>query len=186
MRSPRRAQPLTVEALYTMPDDGRKYELEAGMLVAEPLPGFRHGRVMFVVARILDAHVERHGLGMVIVGDAGFVLARAPDTVRGPDVAYVAQRRVAGQLDRSKAFEGAPDLAVEVLSPTNTPAEVHAKVGDYLAAGTRSVWVVDSERRTVAVYESLLSPRVLAEQDILVAGDVVPGFSVRVGELFEV
>ena len=79
-----------------MPDDGRKYELQAGMLVAEPLPGFRHGRVMFVVARILDAHVEPHGLGVVTVGDAGFVLARAPDTVRGPDVAFVAERRLAG------------------------------------------------------------------------------------------
>ena len=176
---------MTVEALYTMPDDGRKYELEAGTLVAEPLPGFRHGRVMFVIARILDAHVGPHGLGVVIVGDAGFVLARAPDTVRGPDVAYVAKRRAADQLDRRKAFEGAPDLAVEVLSPTNTPAEMHAKVGDYLAAGTRSVWVVDPERRTVAVYESLLSPQVLGEQDLLEGGDVVPGFSVRVGEFFE-
>lgn len=185
MRSQRRHQPLTVEALYTMADDGRKYELQAGMLIAEPLPGYRHGRVMFIVAKILDAHVGRRGLGEVIVGDAGFVLARAPDTVRGPDVAFVARRRAAEQLDRSRAFEGAPDLAVEVLSPTSTPGEMHAKVGDYLAAGTRSVWIVDPERRTVTVHDSLLSPRVLAEDEFLEAGDVVPGFRVRVGEFFE-
>ena len=186
MRSPRRAQPTTVEALYALPDDGRKYELQAGMLVAEPLPGYRHGRVMFLVAKILDMHVSRHDLGEVLVGDAGFVLARAPDTVRGPDVAFVAKRRVASQRDKTKAFEGAPDLAVEVRSPTNTPAEMHAKVGDYLAAGARCVWIVDPERRIVTVYASLLSPRVLAEGDALEAGDVLPGFSVRVGEFFEV
>ena len=176
---------MTVEALSAMPDDGRKYELQAGVVVAEPLPGYRHGRVMFVVARILDAHVGRHGLGEVVVGDAGFVLARAPDTVRGPDVAFVARRRAEEQVDRSKAFEGAPDLAVEVLSPTSTPAEVHAKVGDYLAAGTRSVWIVDPERRAVTVHDSLLTPRVLTEDDLLEAGDVVPGFRVRVGDFFD-
>ncbi|HEX5044337.1 MAG TPA: Uma2 family endonuclease, partial [Candidatus Polarisedimenticolaceae bacterium] len=76
-----------------------------------------------MIARILDAHVGSHGLGEVIVGDAGFVLARTPDTVRGPDVAFVAGTRVALQRDRSKAFEGAPDLAVEVLSPSSTPSE---------------------------------------------------------------
>jgi len=73
---------------------------------------------------------------------------------------------------------------VEVLSPTNTPAEMHAKVGDYLVAGTRLVWVVDPEQRTVTVYDSLLAPRTLAEEDILEAGDVVPGFRARVGEFF--
>ncbi len=176
---------MTVEALYGLPEDGRKYELEAGRLISEPLPGYRHGRVMFVVAKILDAHASRLGLGEVLVGDSGFVLARAPDTVRGPDVAFVAAARLADTDDRSKAFEGAPDLAVEVLSPTNTPAEMHAKVGDYLAAGTRSVWVLDPERRTVALYGSLLSPQILGEDDVLQADDVLPGFRARVGAFFE-
>lgn len=176
---------MTVEDLYGMPEDGRKYELAAGMLVSEPLPGFGHGRVMFVVAKILDAHAIRHGLGEVIVGDSGFVLARNPDTVRGPDVAFVAGSRVPEERRRSKAFEGAPDLAVEILSPTNTRSEMHAKVGDYLAGGTRSVWLVDPEHRTVTVYDALLSPRVLAESDILEAGDALPGFRARVGDFFE-
>ena len=177
---------MTVEDLYGMPEDGKKYELEAGRLISEPLPGYRHGRLMFVVARILDAHAARHGLGEVIVGDSGFVLARTPDTVRGPDVAFVTEERLALQGDRSKAFEGAPDLAVEVLSPTNTRSDMHAKVGDYLAGGTRSVWVVDPEHRTVTVYDSLLSPRVLAESEVLEAGDVLPGFHVTVREFFEI
>lgn len=176
---------MRVESLYAMPDDGRKYELQAGMVVSEPLPGFRHGRVMFVVAKILDAHVGPRDLGVVIVGDAGFVLARAPDTVRGPDVAFVAKGRATDQLDKAHAFEGAPDLAVEVLSPGNAHAEMHAKIGDYFAGGTRLVWVVDPESRTVTVYESLLSPRVLAQSDVIDGGDVVPGFSARVGDLFE-
>jgi Uma2 family endonuclease len=177
---------MIVDDLYDMPDDGFKYELQAGMLVSEPLPGFRHGRVVAEVAVILGEHVKRNRLGVVLAGDSGFVLAREPDTVRGPDVAFVSKERFEQSGDTVRAFSGAPDLAVEVFSPSNTRASLHGKVADYLAAGTRRVWLIDSEARTVTVYASLLWPRVLGEEDVLEGDDVVPGFQVRVGDIFEV
>jgi Uma2 family endonuclease len=176
---------MTVEDLYVMPDDGFSYELQAGLLVSEPLPGGRHGSVTAAVAGILRAHVREHRLGVVFAGDSGFVLARKPDTVRGPDVAFVSRERFERSGDAVKAFAGAPDLAVEILSPSNTPAALHAKVADYLAAGTRRVWVVDPEAQTVTVYASLLGPHRLGEEETLEGDDVVPGFRVRVGEIFE-
>ena len=176
---------MTVEDLYTMPDDGYKYELQAGMLVSEPLPGFRHGRLMIRMAELLSAHVRKHHLGVVTAGVSGFILARKPDTVRGPDVAFVSTERFEQSGDTVRAFSGAPDLAVEVLSPSNTPAGIRAKVADYFAAGTRRVWLVDSEAKSVTDYASFLSPHEFGEDDFLEGGEVIPGFRVRIGEIFE-
>lgn len=177
---------LTVEDLYALPDDGKKYELQAGMLVSEPLPGTRHGHVAAHVAALLDIHVRRHRLGVVLTNDSGFILSRSPDTVRGPDVAFVSRRRFDDLPDTSKAFPGAPDLAVEVLSPSNTSAGIHTKVAEYLAAGTRCVWVIDSAAETVARHRPLVDPRTFAGSDVLDGEDVVPGFRVKVSDLFEV
>ena len=80
-------------------------------------------------------------------GEAGYVLARNPDTVRGPDLSFIARERLVG-FDDSRFFEGAPDLAVEILSPSNRPGEVRAKAPEYLAAGARLVWVVDPSARS--------------------------------------
>jgi Uma2 family endonuclease len=141
---------------------------------------------MLAVGALLRDHVKRHRLGVVLGGDSGFVLARKPDTVRGPDVAFVSKERAEACGDTVRAFPGAPDLAVEVLSPSNSPVAVRSKVADYLAAGTRCVWVLDSEARTATVYTSLLSPRELGEHEFIEGGEVVPGLRVRVGEIFEV
>jgi len=185
MSLPLRDRELTVEDLYVMSDDGFTYELQAGMLVSEPAPGFRHGRITAAIAELLRAHVRKQRLGVVLAGDSGFVLARKPDTVRGPDVAFVSRERFERSGDTVRAFAGAPDLAVEVLSPSNTPAAMHAKVADYLAAGTRRVWVVAPEAQSVTVYASLLEPHRLAEDEMLEGDDVVPGFRVCVREIFE-
>ena len=186
MVHPMRNDRLTVEDLYTLPEDGMKYELQGGMLVSEPLPGSRHGRVATRMAALLDAHVRRSRLGVVFSNDSGFILSRSPDTVRGPDVAFVSRERFAGSENLVGAFPGPPDLAVEVLSPSNTPSAIHAKVGDYLAAGARCVWVIDPEAEAVVVYRSLLLPRTLTETDLLDGEDVVPGFRAAVLELFEI
>lgn len=156
------------------------------MLVSEPRPGFRHGRIIATMTEMMGTHVRRRRLGVVIAGDSAFVLARKPDTVRGPDVAFVSRQRFEESGDAVKAFAGAPDLAVEILSPSNARAALHGKVADYLAAGTRRVWVVDPEAHTVTVYASLLWPHRLREEDMLDGDDVIPGFQVRVGEIFEV
>jgi len=179
-------QLMTVEDLYSMPDDDVRHELQAGVLISEPLPGARHGRVAAELTRILGNHVREHELGIVIGNDSGFVLARRPDTVRGPDVSFVVAERYEAVGDLKGPFPGPPDLAVEVLSPSNSAAAIHAKVADYLAAGTRLVWVADPETRTGSVHGPLLSPRRLTEADVLDGGDVLPGLEIRVGELFEI
>ena len=175
----------TVDELYRLPDDGRRYELVGGILVSEPLPGARHGRVIARIAQVLRTFAEREGLGEVVAADTGFVLARDPDTVRGPDVAFIARARYDAAGDPPTAFPGAPDLAVEVVSASKRPADIHAKVADYLAAGARLVWVVDAdpERRTITVYETLLAPRVLAADDEIDGAAVLAGFRARVSEL---
>ena len=177
---------MNVEDLYALPDDEGKHELQAGLLVSEPLPGSEHGRVAAAVTDELRTHVRMHRFGVVFTCDTGFVLARSPDTVRGPDVSFVTRERFEKVGTSATAFPEAPDLAVEVLSPSNTPASMHGKVADYLAAGTRRVWVIDSETRTVAVYATLLAPRILSTTDFLEGEDVVPGFRVRVSDLFEI
>lgn len=176
---------LTVEDLYELPDDGRCYELQAGRLLSEPLPGTRHGLVMAAIVELLRDHVRSRKLGVVLTGDPGFILARSPDTVRGPDVAFVSRERFEKVGAVPAAFPGPPDLAVEVLSPGDRPGEVHAKVADYLAAGARRVWVVDPQGEHVTVYGSLLAPRILERTDTLDGEEVIPGFAVRVAELFE-
>jgi Uma2 family endonuclease len=142
---------LTAEDLYELPDDGYRYELLRGMLVSEPRPSFEHGRCVARFTTILSTFVESHRLGIVVAGDPGFILARRPDTLRGPDVAFVTAER-ASKIDPAAAwFSGAPDLAVEVLSPHDRVNDVLAKVSDYLAAGCRMVWIADPILAEVSV-----------------------------------
>lgn len=177
---------MTIEELYQLPDDGRRYELRGGWLVSEPVPGARHGRVAAAVVESLARHVRPRRLGVVFTADAGYILARHPDTLRGPDVSFVSAERFARVGDVTTSFPGPPDLAVEVLSPSDRVSEIHAKVADYLAAGARMVWVVDPETEQITVHRPLLSPRTLKGEDRLEGEDVVPGFAVTVAELFEI
>ncbi len=108
--------------------------------------------------------------------DTGFKIASDPDTVRAPDVAFVGRAR-AGLIAKRGYAELAPDLLAEILSPDDRPAEVLAKVADWLAAGTKLVWVVDPERSEVRVYRSDGSLSVLREHDSLDGEDVLPGFT---------
>lgn len=186
MSLPARDRPWTLEDLEAIPDDGFRHELQAGLLLSEPLPGTRHGRIAMRIGYRLEEYVRRHPVGVVVSNDSAFVLAKNPDTVRGPDVAFIARERFERSGDSDRPFPGAPDLAVEVLSPSNTPEGIRAKVADYLAAGTRQVWVVDPGAKTITAYASLLSPVVHGGDDRLRAEDLVPGFELRVGEVFEI
>ncbi|HSL83186.1 MAG TPA: Uma2 family endonuclease [Thermoanaerobaculia bacterium] len=180
---PARSRYLTAEEYARMPErsDGMKDELVRGSVVCEPQPSFGHGVASMKIGHLLSGFVERHGLGFVL-GEAGYVLERGPDTVRGPDVSFVSTERL---RHRGKTFfEGAPDLAVEVISPSNTRRAVAEKTRDYLAAGARLVWNVDPRRETVTVHAPNAEPRVLGADDILDGGEVLPGFSVPVRSLF--
>jgi Uma2 family endonuclease len=176
---------LTAEDLpYVMPHEER-CELVAGEVIREPLPGEEHGCVAATIVILLGQFVRDHGLGRVY-DHAGFVVARDPDTVRGPDAAFVSAERSAATVRRGPFFEGAPDLAVEVLSPGNTRREIATKIGEYLAAGGRAVWVVDPRRRTVTVHRPEREPETVSRDEVLDGGTVLPGFRLPVVHIFEV
>ena len=175
---------LTAEHLYTVSDPFYKFELEAGRLrVMEP-PGFAHGDVALALGALLRQHVHLHGLGTVVT-ETGFVLRRKPDSVYGPDVAFVRADRLPPPERAHLYFEGAPDLAVEVRSPNDRPGEAAEKVRGYLAAHTSLVWDVDPAARTVTVHAPDAIPHELGVGDVLDGGHVVPGFHLPLDELFD-
>ena len=121
---------LKAEDLYGLPDDGKLYELVEGRLVSEPLPGARHGRVTVRVAVLVGEFLRSHPLGVLFGNDTGFVLARSPDTVRGPDVAFVTKERFEEVGDVPTHFPGPPDMAIEVLSPDNRAGDAESNRGN--------------------------------------------------------
>ncbi len=175
---------LAVEDLPGLPDDDYRYELVAGHLVREPPPGREHGSVAAVLVAHLYPFVHERRLGRVF-GEAGYVLASDPDTVRGPDVSFVSASRLAALPRRGPYLAAAPDLAIEVASPGNARSEILAKVGEYLAAGGRAVWVVDPRRRTVTVHSPRREAETLSSTGVLEGGSCLPAFRLPVAELFE-
>jgi Uma2 family endonuclease len=167
---------MTAEQLLEADIPWKQVELVRGRLVVKESPGYRHGDITARLTFELMQYVRAHDLGQVVAGDPGFTLARNPDTVRAPDVAFVQRARVPDPLPTAFA-EFAPDLAVEVLSPSDRPAEILAKVGDWLNAGTRLVWIVDPARRQARVYRQDGTEAVLSGTDVLDGEDVLPGFT---------
>jgi Uma2 family endonuclease len=175
---------MTAEDLLALPDDDKRYELVEGVLI-EMSPSSRyHSRDGIRIAGQFLAFVEAHDLGEVHGSDGGFILRRNPDTVRSPDVAFVRKERLV-ELDEEGFFPLAPDLAVEVVSPSNTVNEMSRKVQQYLEAGTAIVWVVEPLRRQVAVYTSDPVVRIYRDGDVLDGGDVLQGFTLSVTYIFD-
>ena len=146
--------------------------------------GFDHGRFASKIVAALENHVARRKSGVVTTAETGFQIAHDPDTVRAPDVAYVRSERI--PVGGVKGFfPGAPDLAVEVVSPSDRASEVAAKVLEWLSAGCQAVWVVDPENRTVTVHRSRSDITVLTAADTLDGGDLLPAFSMPVAEAFK-
>jgi Uma2 family endonuclease len=175
-------QILTADDLLSLPGD-RRCELIAGEIVDMPPPGFQHGRIINRISNILTNFSEPRRLGIVLGAETGFRLRRNPDTVRGIDIAFVKQERI-GDPNNPRYFEGAPDLAVEVLSPSDTVTMMDHKVADLLDAGATAVWVVNPDRRTVTVYNAGRQPVVFTADQTIDAGDAVPGFSSAVSAFF--
>lgn len=177
-------QVTTAEELLLMPKDGFRYELVKGELKKMSPAGFEHGAVAVNVAILLGQYVKANNLGVVLAAETGFKLASDPDTVLAPDVSFVRRERIP-QSGLPKAFyPGAPDLAVEVVSPGDTRKEVAGKVEDWLAAGSRAVWVINPKRRTVVIHRPQTEAVTLGEMDELDGQDVVPGFRCSVSEIF--
>ena len=175
---------VTAEELARIPDDDRRHELVRGRLIEMSPPGFRHGAIAVSLASLLASHVRSADLGRVVV-EAGFKLTGDPDTVRGPDVAFVRRERLDGSLGPEGFFHGAPDLAVEIASTGGTASELRQKIREYLQAGARLVWVLQPDARTVIVHRPGASPETVGPEDVLDGEDVVPGFSCRVRDLFD-
>ena len=175
---------MTADELLKLPRGRFRYELIKGELRTMSPAGDEHGIVIMKLAVPLGHHVQSHNLGVMYGAETGFKIATNPDTVRAPDIAFITRERIE-QTGVYKGFRpGAPDLAVEVLSPGDTAEEVEEKTAEWLAAGARAVWIVSPKRRTVTVYRSLKNIELLTEQDELDGGDVVPGFRCRVAEIF--
>lgn len=145
--------------------------------------GFQHGRIAGRIHGRLIHFVESRELGVVASAETGFCIGRNPDTVRAPDVAFVRADRVPVGSARG-FFQGAPDLAVEVLSPEDRPREVLAKVQDWLQAGSRAVWVVDPTARAVTIYEPGRTVTRLGPADEVTAESILPGFRLPVEDIF--
>jgi Uma2 family endonuclease len=179
------ATPITAAALWAMPGHGKGLELRRGRLWPVSPSGWQHGAVAGDLAWHLSAHVRPNRLGRVTVAEAGYVVARGPDSVFAPDVAFVRADRVPNGSAAERFHEGAPDLAAEVISPSDTWSGVMQKVEDYLAAGTRMVLVVDPRRRCVHVLRSQRAMVTLQVGDVLDGDDVVPGWRLPLAQLFE-
>jgi Uma2 family endonuclease len=175
---------LTAADLWQLPDDGNRYELSDGRLVCMAPASNWSAIVAGNVLEPLRAHVRAHDLGVCGV-EGGFVLRTNPDVVRTPDVWFVRRERVPPIGQRDGYWPFAPDLAVEILSPTDRAEQIRRKLVDYLDAGTRLVWLLDPRRRSAAVFRpDDALPRLLSGDDALDGEDVLPGFTLPLAEVF--
>ena len=173
----------TAEELERLSIPGKRIELVHGQLIVKDPPSGWHGRVAAKLTTRVSVHVEKYALGEVLQ-DSGFRIRSHPDTVRGPDVAFVAADRV--HLIGRKGFPGfAPDLVAEVRSPEDRPGEVLAKVADWIDTGTKLVWVIDPTRLEAHVYRADGSQSHVAREGALDGEDVLPGFTCLLREILE-
>ena len=179
------ARLMTAEELLDMPDDGYIYELVRGELVKFMGTGLEHAYIADNCYGSIRDYVIRANLGRVFTTQLGYRLASDPDTVRIPDIAFVRRERldVVGVI--RGYFPGPPDLAIEVISPNDRYPEVETKIFDYFSAGTQMVILLEARNRTAKIYRSPTDVVILTEADTLDGGDVVPGWSMRVSEIFE-
>jgi Uma2 family endonuclease len=144
-----------------------------------------HGKITMRIGARLEAYVTGADAGQVYAAETGFIIGRNPDTVRAPDVAFVSQERLAEMEDATGFGKAAPDLVVEVVSPHDAAAYLRRKVSDWLQAGVRQVWVVYPESAAIEIHLPNRRSYTLTATDTLEGGDVLPGFSCLVGDIFK-
>ncbi len=173
--------PISVDEFWNLAARLPKAELVAGQVIELVPPGTSHGLLVAEITGEIRSHLARGGLGVVVV-ETGFVLSVRPPTVRSPDIAVVLRERLPSPIPR-EFFPGPPDLAVEVLSPDDRPAEVAAKVADYLRSGAKSVWVVDPQKRTLTIHTAAGATR-YTHDEVVHGADPLPGFELSLHALF--
>ncbi len=175
---------MTAEDLAALPDDGWFYELDRGRLVQMAPASSRSGVVTSRAHRRVGDFVEDNDLGICGSAEMGYVLARGPDRVRAPDISFVRADRVPATGIPNTFWPGPPDLAVEVRSPTDRLSDVLRKIADYLEAGTRLVWLLEPDPRRATVYRPDGSITVAGADGVLDGEDVLPGFQLRLAEVW--
>ena len=172
--------------IVEQPDfDNRKVELVEGDIVDMPLPNPIHAAILATLTTKLNVFVTESESGRVLVGDAPFVLRRnaeGKDTLRGLDIAYISAERLPGKLSPSP-LHVAPDLAVEIISPSNKAEDIEKKIEQLLDAGTTMIWIVYPDLQRIAVHTNEGTFK-LKEHEILTGGDILPGFELRVADIF--
>jgi Uma2 family endonuclease len=176
---------LTAEEFWLRCGDDRNLELVGGRVVKHLPTAPTHGSLDSRLNLKLAGYVIERGLGEVYL-NTGFVLARNPDVVRGPDQAFVSASRLAAKPPPPRGFwEIAPDLVVEIVSPEDTAEEIAEKVGDYLRSGVRLIWIIYPRRKQLHVFRPGRDPHILQGDDAIEGEDVVPGFRVPLVELWK-
>jgi Uma2 family endonuclease len=177
---------MTAEAflVFSNAEKLRKLELVNGVIVEMSPVGYAHTVISSRVHYFLSHYVLSRNLGTVTGEQGGFTIKRNPDTVRAPDVAVVLASQNAANLVEGY-FEGAPALAVEVVSPGDTKREVSDKIADYLSCGVHTVWVVEPKKRSVTVHSGM-GVQTYYEGDTLNGGDLLPEFSLKVSDIFNI
>ena len=176
-------RPWTGEELSRLPE-GWRYEIDEGELVIMAPAGFERTDISGRVTVLLGQFILSQGLGKILTAEPGFRLRRDPETLRAPDVAFISNERIALIADPKKFSEVPPDLAVEVLSPSNAQVDMGRKVEQYLAAGVRSVWILDPDKRTLTYHRPEEAPVTLADPEAVIEDPCLPGFRCRLAELW--
>jgi Uma2 family endonuclease len=175
---------LTLEQFAQLPGDDARHEMDAGTLITLPPAKSLHSRIARSVFIAIQACLDKAGLREAF-SEAGYVLSQEPLTIRQPDISVLGKDRIAA-TDADSYFQGAPDLAVEIVSPSDSAQDLESKVKQYLQAGAKQVWVLYPKTRNIYVFSGTQSPRILEENQTLEGGELLPGFSVKVADLFAV
>ncbi len=178
------ARLLTADDLLRLDGEGVRGELIRGVLCETMAAGQEHGEIAMRLGAALLGFIEPRGLGRVMGSDSGVWLDRDPDTVREPDVAFFSVGTIPVDSRVTGYAEVAPDLVVEIASPTDSRREVHDKAHMWLNHGVRLVWVVQPETRSVDVYRPDEPIATLGDQESLDGLDVLPGFTCQVSAVF--
>lgn len=174
-------QVMTAQDLWDIGETGEDAELIDGELVRMTPPGGEHGEIQAALILAIGPYLAQTNLGRIF-GEVGYLLSEDPDTVLAPDLSFISKARV--PADRTRYLALAPDLAVEIVSPSNSPGEIERKIAIYLHAGTRMVWVAYPRQRQIVVHAPGEAPRVFTESDQIPGGEVLPGLALPVAGIF--
>ena len=160
-------------------------ELVDGKLVGKNMPaGYRHGSIEAIIVALLMAYMRTAKLGRILSGEVGIFIRRNPDAIRAVDAAFISDARYA-RMRSDTYLDVAPELVIEVMSPTDTWSEVKQKLRDYFYAGVLLAWIIDPGSETITTYDAEGGVREFATGGTLVAESLLHGFAARVAEVFE-